>query len=238
MGIVEVGFFLIIAVVLFLLFDLLKIRLTIGYLPMNLPSAIVYVPYTLIRVIVVAVIYYLFVMAPLVFGIAIPTEVQEYAPIVAGITVPFLYLGLFSLLGGRVLKGGGDVGKKLDRLFKHVETTIANESRDISIWKIIAKVMNDPNPTQKLGGLIAFFCAQVQLLEKPSNPAQFVQKCQADFGGIKNQIVSSYSGAFDQMVAYYVICAWIAWVDVEYPKSSLTSGPPSASILRKCARVC
>jgi hypothetical protein len=232
MGTFEIIFFLCIAIILFILFDVLKIRLTTGYSPTNSASLIVYGPYTVIRIIIISVIYYLLVMIPEIFNVTLFIGIQEMAPFIAGITVPFLYLGLFSFLGGNILKSSGDIGKKVDRWFKKVETTVANESRDNVIWQIIHKITNNP-PNWSLDDTRDFFCAQVQMLKKPTDSTD----CRADLDNIRTQIVGQAGPVTKPMVVYSIICAWVAWVDVQYPKSTVISGPPSANILRKLANL-
>ncbi|MFX1245712.1 MAG: hypothetical protein ACFE8F_12220, partial [Promethearchaeota archaeon] len=116
--------FLGLTLLIFLVFDLFKVRITTGFYPFTKRILATYGPYTLIRVIIVAAIYWLGVYIPNIFGIQMLPEWELYWPLIMAITVPFVYLALFSLLGGLILKhafdGGGELGRYITQVYEEV----------------------------------------------------------------------------------------------------------------------
>ncbi|MFX0170248.1 MAG: hypothetical protein ACFE89_12980, partial [Candidatus Hodarchaeota archaeon] len=138
--------FLGLTLLIFLVFDLFKVRITTGFYPFTKRILATYGPYTLIRVIIVAAIYWLGVYIPNIFGIQMLPEWELYWPLIMAITVPFVYLALFSLLGGLILKhafdGGGELGRYITQVYEEVriwgKASLINKLDDIPLGDIQA----------------------------------------------------------------------------------------------------
>lgn len=143
---------LVLAIIIFLVFDLFKARIKTGFYPFTKRTLATYGPYTLIRVIIVAAIYWLGVFIPSIFNIPLLPEWEPHWPLIMAITAPFLYLALFSLLGGLIIKhapgGGGELGRYITQVYE-----------EIRIWGK-ASLINKLD-TVALGDIQACFCGQL-----------------------------------------------------------------------------
>jgi hypothetical protein len=83
-----------------------------------------YGPYTVVRVFIVAGIYWLSVFIPDILGITILQPAWEpHWPLVMALITPFAYLALFSGLGTLILKstgGLGGLGKWIDQVYENI----------------------------------------------------------------------------------------------------------------------
>ena len=209
--------FMALAILIFVIFDLFKIRITVGYYPFNRHAMATYAPYTVVRIILVAAIYWLTVFIPNIFGISIQPTWQPFLPLISAIISPFLYLVLFSLLGTRIIVNAPGLGEEVDKYLENVkeEVRIWGKNNDIKKFDSV-----------RLARIQHCFCGQI------AEYGVRVDDCLRNLEEIQQDIERiPLSSTADQIyIKRSIIDAYLAWIHEKMKDAPISY----LNVLRAC----
>ena len=198
---------MILALIIFLLFDILSMRMETGFFPFNKGALSTYGPYTLIRAILIMVVYYLTASNVGVFGTDLPESLVEQWPLVVSITIPFLYLAVFKVIGGFVIKGV-DVAAPIEGYLLKIRMEVAKHGMNAAIAKVYATACK-ASPAAPLTHIKTCFCNNMSNLLNMA-----IADCLSEFDRSQSQTEAqcTQSGITGANKDKLVISGWLSLV--------------------------
>jgi len=143
------------AVLFFLLIDFWRVKRETEYFPLFRKTLAIYWPYTIIRLIIMLSMFWLFVQSPEYFGFEIDESLSSNLPLIAFLLVPLAYLLLFSIIGGTILKQTGFV-EELTNYWSWMNGQLMRAGRDAAAERLGRKYSESLNHVQTC------FCNHIQ----------------------------------------------------------------------------
>ncbi len=178
-----------------------------------------YGTFTIVRLIILVIIYLLLVLSPGFFGIVVPGELQSLYPAVVSIIIPSLYLIFFNRLGGYFVTEV-NIAKPIEKILADVTSDVRICGRRKEIERLLAK--------NALGDIQVCLCGQAS--------GYSIEGCHARFAKIRTegQNYGAAQGASQSAIDKSIMEEFVAWFEKKLEGIPGTKKKTYADILRGC----
>ena len=179
------------------------------YFPFNKGAMGTYGPYTLLRSILVVAVYYLVAENPITFGQEVPEELLTQWPIIAAITVPFLYLIIFKGIGGLVIRGV-DIAAPIQGQLIKIRTEVTRYGMDAAITRLYRRALREKSQSP-LTFVETCFCSKTSNILKSNVASCITELAKSQKGTDALCVKRNITGMSRDLL---VISGWLSRIDM------------------------